>query len=88
MNYVIEFVFSMAMFINALLFVPQIIRLLKKKNSEDVSFITFFGFLLIQLATLLHGAINHDILLVLGSGLSMVACGSVAILVVWYRLRS
>lgn len=87
MDYLIEFIFSVAMFINAALFIPQIIRLYKKKNADDVSFVTFLGFWMIQLTVVLHGMINHDVLLMIGSLLSMVTCGSVVVLVAWYRLR-
>lgn len=87
MEYIIEAVFSLGLFINAVLFIPQIIRLKKSKSSKGVSFITFFGFLLIQLSTVFHGLLKHDNLLVMGTLLSMLTCGCVTWLVVYYRLK-
>lgn len=84
----VELVFSAALFVNALLFIPQALRIISKKNSNDVSFMTFFGFLLIQLTTVLHGLINNDLILVVGYLLSMLTCGTVVVLILFYRYRN
>lgn len=84
----IEFIFSIALFINALLFIPQAIRIIKEKNAKDVSITTFLGFLVIQFSIVLHAAINHDFLLLSGYLVSMLTCGSVVILIVIYRKPS
>jgi MtN3 and saliva related transmembrane protein len=84
----IEVLFSLALFINAVLFVPQALTLFKTKNSADLSFITFFGFLLIQLVTVIHGVLRKDYLLTLGTSLSMLTCGLVTSLIVYYRAKS
>ena len=81
----IELVFSAALIINALLFIPQIIKILKEKSAQGVSLLTFGGFLLIQLMIVLHGVINHDYLLVVGYLFSMVTCGSVVLLTLIYK---
>jgi len=85
---VIEFIFSFALFINAALFIPQAIKIFRDKNAKDVSLLTFLGFLLIQLATVVHGIINHDRILVIGYLLSMLTCGSVVLLIRLYRKRN
>ena len=82
---VIEVVFGCAMFINAVLFVPQIIQLVRTKRSEGVSFLTFLGFNVIQLFTILHGYLHHDMLLMIGMGISFVICGCVTGLILFYR---
>lgn len=82
----VEIVFSMGMVINALLFIPQIIRLYKTKNSQELSLLTFAGFNLIQLFTLLHGVIHNDKLLVFGMLFSLVMCGAVTFLIMYYRM--
>lgn len=81
----IEFVFSFALFINALLFIPQAIKIFKNKTAEGVSLLTFSGFLLIQLAIVLHGVIKHDYLLIIGYLLSMATCGLIIVLTLIYR---
>jgi signal transduction histidine kinase/CheY-like chemotaxis protein len=86
--YVIELVFSLALFINALLFIPQIIKIIKNKSAPDVSLLTFAGFFLIQLAIVFHGLIQHDYLLVWGYAFSMVTCGLVVILILLYGKRT
>lgn len=44
----IEFLFAAALFVNALLFIPQALQIYKQKKSEEVSLITFGGFWLTQ----------------------------------------
>lgn len=82
---VIEIIFGLGLFINAGLFIPQIIRLYKTKDAKGLSLITFAGFNLIQFFTLLHGYLHKDYLLVFGYLLSLMACGMVTILIIFYR---
>ncbi len=82
---IIDIAFGVALFINAFLFIPQIIRLVRYKDSQGLSFLTFFGFCLIQLITILHGFFHGDPLLMWGYVLSFITCSSVAILIVRYR---
>ena len=85
LEYTVETIFSLALFVNALLFIPQALRIFRKKNSSDVSLMTFLGFLLIQFAIVLHGFIVHDYKLVIGYVISMVTCGIVVALIFIYR---
>jgi len=84
---IIETVFSLGLFINAILFIPQIFRLLKTKNSKSFSLTTFSGFCFIQIFTMLHGYLNKDNLLFYGTGLSLITCGIVTYLIVFFRLK-
>jgi uncharacterized protein with PQ loop repeat len=81
----IEIAFSLTIFINAMLFVPQIIKILQQKNANGVSFFTFAGFNLIQLVMMAHGLIHHDWLLVIGMALSVITCGIVTVLTLIYK---
>lgn len=81
----IEFIFGTALFINALLFIPQSIRILKERTAKGVSLFTFLGLLLIQLAIVLHGIIIHDYLLIWGYLVSMATTGTVVALILRYR---
>ncbi len=83
----IETVFSVGLFLNAALFIPQIIRLYQKKDAQDLSLLTFAGFNVIQFFTILHGYLNHDYLLMIGFILSFVTCGMVTGLIIYYRLN-
>ncbi len=65
-NTIVEFIFGAALFINALLFIPQSIRIFREKTAQSVSLTTFVGLLLIQFAIVLHGIIVHDSLLIWG----------------------
>lgn len=84
----IEFGFGAALFFNAVLFLPQIIRLFKIKNGEGLSLLTFSGFCLIQVFVILHGFVVRDYLLIGGYTLSLVMCGTVTFLIVFYRFNS
>ncbi len=85
MQMILEFLFSLAMFINAVLFVPQIIKIIREKAAQNVSLLTFGGFNLIQLITLIHGVIHHDWYLVGGMTLSLITCGAVTVLIIYYQ---
>jgi len=82
---IVEGICGAALFINALLFVLQALKLFKSKSTQGISFITFLGFLFIQLFVVLHGIIQRDPILIMGYSLSMIACGVVVILLYCYR---
>lgn len=88
MEHFIEGVFSLGLFINAVLFVPQIIKLYKTKNSEGLSLLMFVGFFLIQIFIFLHGYLHQDYLLMGGYALSLITCGTVSFLIIWYRFKA
>jgi uncharacterized protein with PQ loop repeat len=81
----IDFLFGFGLFINALLFIPQIIRLYRIKNSKDLSKITFIGFCFMQLSAILYGYLHHDWVITIGYGLSLITCGWTTILIIRYR---
>ncbi len=83
----VEIIFSLGLFINAVLFIPQIIRLYKTKNSQGISLVTFGGFSIIQFFTVLHAYLHQDILLLLGFLLSLITCGIVTFLIIFYRCK-
>jgi len=85
---IIETIFSLGLFFNAVLFVPQIIRLYKIKNSKSFSLATFIGFNLIQFFVILHGYLHADYLLVFGTALSLLTSGALTILIFYYKFLS
>ena len=84
-NNTIELIFSAALFFNALLFIPQAIRIFSEKSAKSISLITFVGFLFIQLAILGHAVIVDDHLLMWGYLVSLLTCGSVVLLSIFYK---
>lgn len=85
---IIEIGFSLGLFVNALLFLPQIIKIVQVKDSKSLSLLTFGGFSLIQLFVILHGIIVKDYLLVIGYLISLILCGTLTILIVFYRVKN
>jgi MtN3 and saliva related transmembrane protein len=85
--HIIELLFGLGLFLNALFFIPQIILVFKKRSAEDLSLVTFAGFNFLQLMTMLHGIINHDMILTVGMALTLVTCGFVTILIILDRLK-
>lgn len=77
----IDVIFSVALFINACLFIPQIIKILKTKETNGLSLITFGGFNLIQLAALLYGIVHADYVMIAGYTMSLFTCGTVTLLI-------
>lgn len=85
---VINLIFSAALFFNAILFIPQAVRIVKEKTAEGISLITFSGFLIIQLATVFHAVAVHDYILMSGYLLSLMTCGSVTLLALIYKKKA
>jgi len=72
---------------NALLFVPQVLTVWRKKSDEGISLITFGGFSLLQVVGIVHGLYQQDLSLILGMAASLLTCGSVTMLTIRYRVR-
>jgi MtN3 and saliva related transmembrane protein len=81
---VVDFVFGLGLFINALLFIPQVIKLYRTKDAGDLSKITFVGFCLTQIAAICYGYLHSDWILMIGYCLSLMTCGLVTILIFKY----
>ena len=87
MRELFAWLFGLGLGCNAALFVPQAIAVWRKKTDDGISLITFGGFSVLQGIGIVHGALEHDWSLILGMAASLVACGSVTGLTVYYRLR-
>lgn len=87
-THIVDFFFGLGLFINAMLFVPQGIRLFKEKQSKDLSLITFVGFCITQLLAIIYGWLHKDYILMVGYLLALTTCGAVTILIAIYRTRS
>ncbi len=83
----IEFVFACGLFTNAVLFIPQAREIYRAKSAQGQSLLAFAGFNIIQLFTALHGYIHNDYILLIGSALSLVTCGTVTVLIICYKSK-
>ena len=87
MKDIVAIIFGLGLMGNAALFVPQAIALWRKKTDEGVSLITFGGFNVLQAIAIVHGFYQHDRALILGMIASLITCGAVTCLTMFYRMR-
>jgi MtN3 and saliva related transmembrane protein len=87
MKQLVAIIFGLGLGCNALLFVPQIIAVWRKKTDEGISLITFGGFSILQAIGIVHGLFQHDLSLTLGMAASLLTCGTVTALTVFYRMQ-
>jgi MtN3 and saliva related transmembrane protein len=87
MKEIVAVIFGLGLGCNALLFVPQVLALWRKKSAEGVSLITFGGFSVLQVVGIVHGVYQNDLSLILGMAASLLTCGSVTFLTIFYRVK-
>jgi MtN3 and saliva related transmembrane protein len=87
MKQMVAVLFGLGLLGNALLFVPQILAVWRKKSDEGISLITFGGFSILQVVGIAHGLYQHDLSLTLGMAASLLTCGSVTALTIVFRVR-
>ena len=87
MKDLVALIFGLGLGCNALLFVPQILAVYRRKSDEGISLLTFGGFTLIQVIGIVHGLYQHDPSLILGMTASLLTCGTLTLLTVIYRVR-
>ena len=86
MKQIVAVVFGLALMGNAALFVPQALAVWRKKSDEGISLITFGGFNVLQVIAIVHGLYQHDLSLILGMVASLITCGAVTVLTLFYRM--
>jgi MtN3 and saliva related transmembrane protein len=87
MKEIIAVMFGLGLIGNAILFIPQALAIWRKKTDEGVSLITFGGFSLLQIVSIIHGLYQHDPAMVIGMGSSLFTCGTVTGLTIYYRIE-
>lgn len=87
MKEIVAVIFGLGLLGNAALFVPQIIAVWRKKTDEGISLITFGGFSVLQVVGIVHGMYQQDLSLTLGMAASLLTCGTVTALTIYYRLQ-
>lgn len=84
---IITSLFAAGMFFNAVIFLPQAVKIYKLKSSKDVSLITFCGFCLTQIFAVCYGFLQGDIIMATGYISSLTTCGVVTALACKYKNR-
>ena len=84
---IFDWLFGLGLGCNALLFVPQVLAVWRKKSDEGISLITFGGFSFLQAIGIVHGVYQRDLSLILGMAASLLTCGSVTALTIFYRMK-
>jgi len=87
MKEIVAVIFGLGLGGNALLFVPQILAVWRKKTDEGISLVTFGGFTVLQAIGIVHGRYQHDLSLTLGMEASILTCGTVTGLTIFYRVK-
>jgi MtN3 and saliva related transmembrane protein len=87
MKEIVAVIFGLGLLGNALLFVPQVVAIWRKKSDEGISLITFGGFSILQVIGIVHGLYQRDPSLIFGMAASLLTCGSVTGLTLFYRTR-
>ncbi|HET6170414.1 MAG TPA: PQ-loop domain-containing transporter, partial [Terracidiphilus sp.] len=60
MKEIVAVIFGLGLLGNALLFVPQVIAVWRKKSDEGISLVTFGGFSILQVIGIIHGVYQRD----------------------------
>ena len=87
MKEIFGWLFGLGLGCNALLFVPQVITVWRKKTDEGISLLTFGGFSVLQAIGIVHGIYQRDFSLILGMSASLLTCGTVTGLTIFFRVR-
>ncbi|MDZ7960514.1 MAG: PQ-loop domain-containing transporter [Aulosira sp. DedQUE10] len=85
MKELVSLFFGLGFVFNASLFIPQALRIWKKRSAKNISLITFAGFNLIQFDGILYGYYQKDSILMYGNLISFISCGIVTLLAIYYR---
>jgi MtN3 and saliva related transmembrane protein len=87
MKEIVAVIFGLGLVCNALLFVPQVVAIWRKKSDAGISLVTFGGFSILQVVAIVHGLYQHDLSLILGMAASLITCGTVTALTIFYRVK-
>jgi MtN3 and saliva related transmembrane protein len=85
MKEIVAFIFGLGLFVNAAIFVPQAVQIWRVKRADSISLTTFIGFNILQAIGVAHGYLQHDLALTVGMIASLIASGTVTLLIVVYR---
>lgn len=87
MKQIIAVLFGLGLLVNAAIFVPQALKIYRAKSARGVSALTFGGFNVLQIIGILHGYYQNDFSIIIGMAASLLTCGAVTGLAVFYQRR-
>jgi len=87
MKQIIAVLFGLGLLVNAAIFVPQAIKIYRAKSAQGVSVLTFGGFNVLQIIGVLHGYYQNDPSIIIGMAASLLTCGAVTFLAIFYQSR-
>ena len=79
--------FGFSLFTNAVLFIPQAIKIYRTKQAHGFSKIMFVGFCLSQLVAVIYGYMKPDWILMIGFSGAFITCGTVTVLIFIYSKK-
>ena len=82
---IIDILFDIGMFVNAVVYVPQIIKIFHRKEAKDLSLITFVSVGLLQLIVALHGYFYRDFALMVGMVFALLSTITLISLIIVYQ---
>lgn len=82
---IIGLLFIMVLVVNTLLFIPQIIYILRRKTDQALSTLTLGGWIFMQLTLLYYGIVNQNYLLAISGVFSLLTCVIMVVLSLRYR---
>jgi len=85
---IFEFLFALGILINASVYIPQALKLIKIKHAREISLLTFSAFNIFLFIQLIYAFVNHDAHLFWGSLLILCSSLFVTLLIVYYRIKT
>jgi uncharacterized protein with PQ loop repeat len=83
-----EILFGIAMIINAAVYIPQALKLIRMKHTKEVSLITFSSFTIFLFVQCVYALLRHDTHFLWGSLLVLMSSFSVTSLIIYFRVKS
>lgn len=84
-KFIVDLIFDLGLFINAVIYFPQIIKIIRTKETRDLSLVTFIGIALLQLSFALHGYFHQDNGLTIGMLAAFLVSSFLLFLIILYR---
>jgi signal transduction histidine kinase/uncharacterized protein with PQ loop repeat len=81
----LDYIYGLIFILNAIIFIPQAVKIIQNKSAKDVSLITYAGLFAIQVFFIFHTLQTRNHILLIGFILSLITTAAVLILTVYYH---
>ncbi|MCK4608686.1 MAG: hypothetical protein KAT71_04315 [Gammaproteobacteria bacterium] len=82
---IVTIFFLLGLVLNSAILIPQIVKVVKTKDSQGLSGVTFLGFCVLQFIVVLHAYFHHDVILMVGMFVAMFTTGLLVFLIMIYK---